>query len=202
MEQIIKSAFFKSLTGEEQKFVDEFMALTEFYISEGHVPSYAIHMADKAARDHHEVKLTKENLLFLSYFWKYGNDYTRFVMGKRDEWSAGEKEVAITTHGGRRLKNRIGIEKKAQVRHLKKVLEKGINENNADGYARSYIGYVKGKNTEYNHKINNLNVVLYNSGVYIFGKDDGGSTLLITAYKLCTSTWRKIYGKRTRYEAV
>jgi len=71
--------------------------------------------------------------------------------------------MIITKHGKVRMKERIGLPKRAHLRHIKKVLQKGL--------LHSREGLKKFK-------------MLYNNFLYIFTLDKHLQPILITAYLL------------------
>ena len=76
--------------------------------------------------------------------------------------------MIITRHAKKRLKERLGLPKRAHARHIMKVAEKGMV-----------------------HSKNGLAIVLmlYNDFLYIFRVDDTSSVKLITAYSI-VNNWR------------
>ncbi len=70
--------------------------------------------------------------------------------------------MIITKHGNKRIKERVGLPKRAHSRHIKQVLKKGI--------LHSRKGYEKFK-------------IIYNGFLYIFALDNGLQPILVTTYQ-------------------
>ena len=75
-------------------------------------------------------------------------------------------KTTITNHGKLRIKERVGLPKRAHLRHVQKVL--------SDGLLYSREGFEKFK-------------VLYHGFLYIFALDDSLHPILVTAYQNQTS---------------
>lgn len=73
------------------------------------------------------------------------------------------EKADVTRHGERRVRQRVGINKKAVGRNADKALVYGVNHAQAKGRLKNYIGWLYNK---YGGIGNNIRV--YNGYVYVF----------------------------------
>ena len=191
---LIKSIFYKTITDEEKSFVTEFMNLCEFYIGENKPDAFTFSKAYKDAKRHHNVSLAKENLMFLCYFWEYGERYFDFLSGECKDTGHGDSEISVSAHAARRMKERLKINKKSAYRQALRAVKKGysLDNGNLDNYTKSVLGEISSKSHDYGHMgRDDVKVYLYSQGVYIFKKLEN-TLLLVTAYGLRTDKWNRI----------
>ena len=90
-----------------------------------------------------------------------------------------ESNVKITKHGSKRVRERLGVNKKSVARTAERALNEGLDHNDLTGVLRKYVDrvYLKEK------KANNIKV--YGDKLYVF-KDN----ILITVLQLSTKLSR------------
>lgn len=71
----------------------------------------------------------------------------------------------VTKHANKRIRERVGISKKASKKLAKKVLKEGLDPSELDGKIKEYVDRVISKSK------NGNNIKFYNEKIYIFANE-------------------------------
>ena len=178
-----RELFLKTLTPDEKRYVIEWMSGIELAVGDGAPFHKAVNDMFAACKERHPgVTLTKNNLLFTCYFWKYGPEYASYVRAGANLRDT-KKDIVVSTHASRRMKQRMNIKKSAQEKIARDAFTSGIkSEDRTSATVKSFINGILDKNYNGGDKKESVTVSIFKGGVFIFKKEKS-TQVLVTAYQ-------------------
>lgn len=102
-----------------------------------------------------------------------------------------DNALHVSRHGGKRVRKRVGVPKKAVERSVQKALEQGIDHRTATGSLKRYLAMLYNK-----YDGNGNNIRIYSDKVYVFHDE-----ILITVLDLPSIYRKTMAGKHRKAKA-
>ena len=115
--------------------------------------------------------------------WAYGKAIKEWQEnGFMSSGTDNTGDLVVSDHASKRIRQRLGVGKKAQNKLVKKAFYEGISETTAKGVLKSYFSHVIEKSNK------GTTVRIYNDKVYLFGPSVSGEDkkILVTVLPLPT----------------